>query len=398
MSQAPAQSLALDILAQRLDDQRRRGLARALRGVGPATGPWVRVEGRPVLLMASNDYLGLARHPRLAAAAAEAAGRLGSGSAASRLVSGTLDLHQELEKRIAAFKETEAALFFATGYMANLGAVAGLGRKGDYVVSDALNHASLIDACRLSRAELKVYPHADAAQAEALLAQAPAGALKLLVTDGVFSMDGDLAPLPALMDAARRQGALLVVDDAHATGVWGPRGRGSLDHFGLAPGPELVMVGTFSKALGGLGGFVAGAQTVIDSLIHQARSFLYTTAPPPVQAAVAMEALALVDDEAWRRQRLVELGEVFRRRLHGLGFSLLSTAGPIVPLMVGAAQPALILAAGLLRHGVLAPAMRPPTVPEGASRIRFTITAAHTETDLETAAQALLAASQETSA
>jgi len=204
-----------------------------------------------------------------------------------------------------------------------------------------------------------------------------------------------MAPLPALLGAARRHGALLVVDDAHATGVWGPRGRGSLDHFGLDPTPELVTVGTFSKALGGLGGFVAGAAAVIDSLVHNARSFLYTTAPPPAQVAAAAAALALVDEEAWRRQRLRQLCAGFRARLEGMGFSLLSPAGPIVPLMVGAAQPTLDLAAGLLRRGVLAPAMRPPTVPEGTSRIRLTVTAAHDEQDLETAAQALMAASQE---
>ncbi|MCA1906262.1 MAG: 8-amino-7-oxononanoate synthase, partial [Desulfarculus sp.] len=330
-----------------------------------------------------------------AAAAAAAAADCGSGSGASRLVSGTLDAHLELERAIAAFKETEAALFFPTGYMANLGAVAGLARAGDLIVSDELNHASLIDACRLSRARVEVYPHRDAERAEMLLAQAPAGGLKLLVTDGVFSMDGDLAPLPELLTAARRHGALLVVDDAHATGVWGSTGRGTAEHFGLAPCPELVMVGTFSKALGGLGGFVAGDGVVIASLVNQARSLLYTTAPPPAQLGAALAGLEVIQDEPWRRERLRRLCAGFRARLAGMGFTLLSEAGPIVPLLVGEARQSLAMAEALLRLGVLAPAMRPPTVPEGTSRIRLTVTAAHGEPELELAAAALKAAAEE---
>lgn len=387
---------ALDLLAQRQAAQAARGLARRLWPVGPATGPWVERDGRRVLLMASNDYLGLARHPRLARAAARAAADCGSGSGASRLVSGTLDAHLALERAIAEFKETEAALFFATGYMANLGAVAGLAQAGDTIISDALNHASLIDACRLSRAQVEVYPHGDAAAAEALLAQASGDGLKLLVTDGVFSMDGDLAPLPELLAAARRHQALLVVDDAHATGVWGASGRGTAEHFGLAPCPELVMVGTFSKALGGLGGFVAGDRVVIANLVHQARSLLYTTAPPPAQLGAALAGLQVIQDEPWRREKLHQLCAGFRARLAGLGFTLLSAAGPIVPLLVGDAQRSLAMAEALLRQGVLAPAMRPPTVPEGSSRIRLTVTAAHGEEELELAVRALTRAAEET--
>ena len=387
---------ALDLLAQRQAAQAARGLARRLWPVGPATGPWVERDGRRVLLMASNDYLGLARHPRLARAAARAAADCGSGSGASRLVSGTLDAHLVLERAIAEFKETEAALFFATGYMANLGAVAGLAQAGDTIVSDALNHASLIDACRLSRAQVEVYPHGDAAAAEALLAQASGDGLKLLVTDGVFSMDGDLAPLPELLAAARRHQALLVVDDAHATGVWGASGRGTAEHFGLAPCPELVMVGTFSKALGGLGGFVAGDRVVIANLVHQARSLLYTTAPPPAQLGAALAGLQVIQDETWRRERLHRLCADFRAHLAGLGFTLLSEEGPIVPVLVGEAHQSVAMAEALLRQGVLAPAMRPPTVPENTSRIRLTVTAAHGEEELELAVRALTRAAEET--
>jgi glycine C-acetyltransferase/8-amino-7-oxononanoate synthase len=385
---------ALDILSQRLEDKRRQGLGRRLLALTHLGGPRALLEGRQVLIMASNDYLGLAHHPNLAEAARQAA-TSGTGAGASRLVSGNLTMHAELERDIAAFKHAEAAVFFATGYMANLGAVSGLAGPGDLIVSDALNHASLIDACRLSRAEVRVYPHGDWAAAERLLAGAAPGGLRLLVTDGVFSMDGDLAPLPELLAVARRHQALLVVDDAHATGVWGATGRGSLEQLGLAPSPEVVMVGTFSKALGGLGGFVAGASEVVDSLIQGARSFLYTTAPPPGQIAAAAEALRLVDEEPWRREKLHRLSAGFRQELQGLGFVLLSDSGPIIPLLVGDSHQALAMGQALLKLGVLAPAMRPPTVPMGTSRLRLTVTAAHEPQDLEQALSAITQAAKE---
>jgi len=386
---------ALAALVRRMADRRRDGLHRSLRGVGPAGGPRVIVDGRQVLLMASNDYLGLSRHHRLARAASRAALAHGAGAGASRLISGTLDCHQQLERQIAAFKKTEAALFFCTGYMANVGCVAGLCGAGDFIVSDALNHASLIDACRLGRATVKVYPHADAAAAQALLAQAPAGALKLLITDGVFSMDGDLAPLPELLAVARRHGALLLVDDAHATGVWGAGGRGSLEHFGLAPESDIIQVGTLSKALGGLGGFVAGAAVVIDCLINLARPFVFSTAAPPAQVAAAAEALRVVEDEAHLRHKLHGLCALLRGLLEEGGLRLLSPAGPIIPILVGDAHRALAMGQALLAEGVFAPAIRPPTVPQGSSRIRLTVTAAHEEADMRFAARAVLRAARE---
>lgn len=393
MSPSPGHPLA--VLEQRLARQREAGLGRSLTAVGPATGRRVRIDGRPALLMASNDYLGLTGHPRLAEAACRAAREHGSGSGASRLAAGTLDLHRDLEERIAAFKKTPAALFFSTGYMTNLGAVSGLAGPGDLIVSDELNHASLIDACRLSRAEVKIYPHRDWRAAEALLAAEAPGGMKLLVTDGVFSMDGDLAPLPELLEAARRQSALLLVDEAHATGVWGDTGRGTVEHFGLESSPDLVLVGTFSKALGGLGGFVAADQVVVDMLTNQARSLLYTTAPPPAQAAAAAESLLLVDDEPWRREKLARLCDRLRNNLAGAGLTVLSTQGPIVPVLAGSAQRALDLADGLLKRGIYAPAMRPPTVPQGKSRVRLTVSAGHEEEDMDLAAEALAQSARE---
>ncbi|MCB2187025.1 MAG: 8-amino-7-oxononanoate synthase [Deltaproteobacteria bacterium] len=385
---------ALEVLAGRLADLDQAGLKRRLVSMGPATGARVVIDGRPVILLASNDYLGLARHPRLAAAALRAAQEQGSGSGASRLISGTLDSHLALEAEIAAFKKAPAALYFSSGYLANLGAVTGLTQAGDLIVSDRLNHASLIDACRLSRARRAIYPHGDWRSAGEILAQAPETGLKLIVTDGVFSMDGDLAPLPELLDLARRHDALLVVDDAHATGVWGAEGRGSFEHYGLTPGPQAVMVGTFSKALGGLGGFVAGAREVVDTLVSRARSFLYTTSPPPAQVAVARESLALVREMPELRQKLFALSDLLRRKLEEGGLTVTSPAGPIVPVLVGDTGRALALAAALLDEGVFAPAIRPPTVPPGSSRVRLAVSAAHSEEDVEQAAAAVLRAAR----
>jgi glycine C-acetyltransferase/8-amino-7-oxononanoate synthase len=385
---------ALEAVSRRLADLARQGLERRLTPMGPRTGPRVMVDGRDCLLMASNDYLGLANHPRLAEAALEAVLTQGAGSGASRLVSGTLDGHAELERAVAEFKRAPAALTLSTGYMTNLAVVAGLAGPGDLVVSDELNHASIIDACRLSRARVRVYPHGDAAAAAEML-EAEAAELKLLVTDGVFSMDGDVAPLPELLAAASRAGALAVVDDAHATGVWGASGRGTAEHFGLEPPEHLVMVGTFSKALGGAGGFVAADRRVLDLLVHRARPLLYSTAPPPGQAAAALAALQLVDQAPELRERLWALCARLRAGLAGLGLRLASASGPIAPVLTGGNRAALALGRGLWERGVYAPAIRPPTVPEGAARVRLTVTAAHSEEDVDQALEALAGAAKE---
>ncbi|MCF8033532.1 MAG: 8-amino-7-oxononanoate synthase [Desulfarculaceae bacterium] len=386
---------ALQALAQRARDTQALGLERGLISMGPACGRWVMVQGRRCLLMASNDYLGLAGHPRLAQAAVEAAGACGTGSGASRLISGTLDSHLELERAIAQFKHAEAALFFPTGYTTNLGVISGLAREGDLIVSDRLNHASLIDACRLAKAGVRVYPHGEAAAAAEMLAQGPDSGLKLLVTDGVFSMDGDIAPLAELRQAAREAGGLLVIDDAHATGVYGAAGRGSLEHLGLEPTPEVVMVGTFSKALGGLGGYVAGAREVIQTLVDHSRPFIYSTAPPPAQAAVARAGLELVDAEPWRRDKLRELSALLRTELAEAGLTALSQEGPIVPVLVGEPAKTVALGRALTRRGVFAPAVRPPTVPPGSSRIRLTVTAAHEPEDMKLAVRVMTEAARE---
>lgn len=390
----PLSNSALDELEKRLGRIDEAGLTRILRTIGPVNDPRITIGGRECLLMASNDYLGLNRHPRLAEAALEAALTCGTGSGASRLISGTLDAHVELEHGIAQFKHAEAALFMSTGYMTNLSVITGLAGPGDLIVSDELNHASIIDACRLSRAEVKVYPHRDSFTAYDLLAESHAP-LKLLVTDGVFSMDGDLAPLPELLSAAQRTGALLVVDDAHGTGVWGPTGRGTVEHFNITPPPDLVMVGTFSKALGGQGGFCASSRAVIDTLVNKARPFLYSTAPPPAQLHAARAALELVDKEPELRERLHSLCARFRQGISELGLSLVSAEGPIVPVLVGEARQTLAMAKALLDQGVYVPAIRPPTVPEGTCRLRFTVTAAHRPEDIDQAVSALSAASKE---
>ena len=381
-------------LKTRMDRLAQAGLTRRLTPTGPSAGRHVVVDGDRLLLMAGNDYLGLANHPRLALAAAEAAKKWGTGSGASRLVSGTLDCHVALEKAMAGFKGAEKAVFLATGYMTNLAAVAGLTQSGDLIVSDSLNHASIVDACRLSRAEVRVFPHCDPEKADKRLSGGGFG-LKLLVTDSVFSMDGDMAPLPELLAVCRKHGALLMVDDAHATGVWGRRGRGSLEHFGLEHAPDVVVASTFSKALGGFGGAVCGAEEVIDTLVHQARSLLYTTAPPPPQAAASLEALRLVDDEPWRREKVLKLSQRFREGVHALGFTTFSGSGPIVPVLVGRADHSLAVGLALRKHGVFAPAMRPPTVPEGSSRIRFALSAHLEESDLDIALNALEKAAKE---
>jgi 8-amino-7-oxononanoate synthase len=390
-----AANSALSELERRLGCIDDAGLTRILRAIGPVNDPHITIGGRDCLLMASNDYLGLNRHPRLAEAALEAALTSGTGSGASRLISGTLDAHEELESDIARFKHAEAALFMSTGYMTNLSVITGLAGPGDLIVSDELNHASIIDACRLSRAEVKVYPHCKHSAAYDRLAESEAR-LKLLVTDGVFSMDGDIAPLPALLSAAQKAGALLVVDDAHGTGIWGATGRGTVEHFSITPPPDLVMVGTFSKALGGQGGFCASSRMVIDTLINRARPFLYSTAPPPSQLQAARAALKLMDEEPELRQRLHALCARLRNGIADLGLSLVSSEGPIVPVLVGEARRTLALAKALLERGVYVPAIRPPTVPEGTCRLRFTVTAAHTPEDIDQAVSALASAIEET--
>ncbi len=372
-----------------LDHIRAAGLWRELRRIEGAVDTWVEVDGRRALLLCSNNYLGLANHPALADAAADAARRYGVGAGASRLISGSLAIHRDLETRLARFEHTEAAVLFPTGYHANLGAITALVGKGDAVFSDRLNHASIIDGCRLSGADVHVYPHADVEALGALLRRHPARR-RLVVTDSVFSMDGDHAPLRAIAAVAAAHGALLMVDEAHATGVEGPNGAGLVEALALG-GAVDVQMGTLGKALGAAGAFVAGSARLVDLLVNRARSLIYTTAlPPPVVAAVDA-ALDVVAREPERRTRLAALSQRLRSRLRELGFEVPDGSGPIIPVIAGTSERALAWSRGLLAHGVFVQAIRPPTVPPGTARLRVTLMATHTDADLEHAVAAFAA-------
>jgi glycine C-acetyltransferase/8-amino-7-oxononanoate synthase len=359
-------------------------LTRRLLPLESGTGPVVRIDGRDVLLFASNDYLGLARHPRVVAAAVEATQVYGAGSGAARLVSGSLPPHQQLEDALARFKRLESALTFGSGYLANIGAIPALIGRGGLILADRLCHASLIDGCRLSGADFRVYRHNDMEHLGALLGKRRKGRPTLIVTDGVFSMDGDLAPLPALAALAEAYEADLYVDDAHGTGVMGEKGRGTAEHYGLASRLPLQM-GTLGKALGSSGAFIAGPGHSIRYLLQRCRSFMFATAPTPASAAAALAALHIVQQEPERRRRLWENRERFFTGLGRLGFTLAPSVTPIMPIVVGRAETAMRLADNLLAGGIFAPAVRPPTVPADTSRIRVTVTAEHTAAQIDQA-------------
>ncbi|MCC6765554.1 MAG: 8-amino-7-oxononanoate synthase [Deltaproteobacteria bacterium] len=368
---------------------RTAGLWRELRRIEGPVDTWVTVDGVRALALCSNNYLGLANHPTLAAAAARAAAAYGVGAGASRLISGSLAIHRDLEARLARFEHTEAALLFPTGYHANVGAITTLVRRGDAVFSDRLNHASIIDGCRLSGADVHVYPHADAAALDALLARA-AARRRLVVTDSVFSMDGDHAPLGEICRVAAARDAMVMVDEAHATGVEGPTGAGLVEALGLG-GAVTVRMGTLGKALGGAGAFVAGSRALVDLLVNRARSFIYTTALPPPVVAAADAALDVVAREPERRARLGALSATLRGRLRALGFEISAGAGPIIPVIAGTSERALAWSRGLLERGVFVQAIRPPTVPDGTARLRVTLMATHTDQDVEYAVTAFAA-------
>ena len=374
-------------LSERLTGLRRAGLERRMRTVEGAQGPRVKLDGAEVLLLCSNNYLGLADHPRVREAAAEAAQRFGAGSGASRLISGTMTLHGKLERRLAEFKGTEAALLFGSGYLANTGAIAALAGHGGVVFSDELNHASIIDGCRLSRAEVFVYRHRDLEHLEYGLNQAGARA-ELIVTDGVFSMDGDVAPLVELAELARRRGCRLMVDEAHATGALGPGGRGSVAAAGLS-GEVDVVVGTLGKALGGYGAYVCGSAELVDLLVNVARPFIFSTAPPPPSVGAALAALSLLTDRPGLVEQLRRNAATLREALGTAGLPVGASRTQIVPVVVGDARRAVALCERALDGGVFAQAIRPPTVPEGTSRLRLTVIANHRADELQRAARVI---------
>jgi 8-amino-7-oxononanoate synthase len=380
---------AMTDIVTALDELRRAGLYRTMRMVQSAQGPRVMLDGEDVLLLCSNDYLGLAGHPAVRAAAAQAADRWGAGAGASRLVSGNMRIHRELEEELAEFKGHDDCVLFGSGFLANTGVISALAGPGEVILSDALNHASIVDGCRQSRAETIVYEHCDLDSLADGLARA-AGRPSLIVTDGVFSMDGDLAPVDGIVELARRHGARIVVDEAHATGVLGPGGRGLVAALGLEHEVDVV-VGTLSKALGSYGAFVCGDRQIIDFLVNRARTLIFSTALPPPSVAAAAAALRLVRADPTIVERLWSNARLLRRELAAAGFAVAPGDMPIVPLMVGSPHDAVRLCEIGLRGGVFAQAIRPPTVPEGTSRLRAVTMATHSETDLVNAAAALAA-------
>jgi len=369
-------------------------LRRQLRLLSGPQGPLIRFEGREVIHLAGNNYLGLADHPALAEAAAGAASEWGSSAAASPLISGYMEPHEALSRRLAHFKDKEAAILFGSGFLANLGLISSLAGEGDAVFSDRLNHASITDGCRLSRAKVHVFEHNDMNNLEDKLKRATGVRRRLIVVDGVFSMDGDLAPLGDLADLAEDYGAILLVDEAHATGVIGPEGKGAAAHFGVQAGVGVSM-GTLGKALASYGAFACSEPNVIDYLVNRARTFIYSTALPPSVLAAAGAALDLASGEEGerRRRRLANLCGIFRAGLEGMGFETPERAGgaevPIFPIVVGGAEDALALANHMLAAGVFVLAIRPPTVPEGTCRLRATLIATHTEAQIGHALNAL---------
>ncbi len=363
------------------------GLRRRLRVLQEAPGPWASLDGRRVLLLCSNDYLDLASHPAVKAAAQEAIEVWGCGSGSARLISGTLEPHRALEERLACFLGTESALLFGSGYLANLGAITALAGPGDAIYSDELNHASIVDGCRLSGARVYVYPHGNMEALEDMLRAAVPSRRCLIITEGLFSMEGDLAPLPDLARLAVRYGALLMVDDAHGIGVLGEGGRGSLEHLGLETGVH-VLVGTLGKALGSGGAFVAGSRDLVDFLVNRARPFIFSTALAPALAAAALSALDLVRTEPQRRRDLLAGASYLRDGLCGLGFQVLGADTAILPVLIGDPAGAMEMSRRLLEAGVYAPGLRPPTVPPGACRLRCSVMSTHRKEDLDLALEA----------
>ena len=377
--------MAMHDLTAELERLRAAGLYRQRRVRQP---PQARTEGRPLLTFCSNDYLGLANHPAVIEALQQGADRWGVGSGSAHLVSGHSAAHQALEEDLAEFTQRPQALLFSTGYMANLGVISALTGRGDTVFEDRLNHASLLDGTLLARATLRRYPHADAAELARLM---QSSAPRLIATDGVFSMDGDLAPLPALGLIARQSDTWLLVDDAHGLGVLGREGRGSLDHFGLDSVQVPILMGTLGKAFGTFGAFVAGSVDLIETLIQRARPYIYTTATPPALAEATRVSLALARRDEWRRERLQTLIRRFRAGAAQLGLPLVDSPTPIQPLMAGNSERALSWSRALESRGIQVIAIRPPTVPEGSARLRITLSATHTDADLHRLLDALAA-------
>ncbi|MCP3677289.1 MAG: 8-amino-7-oxononanoate synthase [Deltaproteobacteria bacterium] len=380
--------MALDFIEEELHGLRERGLYRAIRGIDTPQGPRIEIDGREVINLSSNNYLGLADHPKVKDGAVKALQRYGAGAGASRLVSGDMQPHRKLEARLARFKGSEAALLFNSGYHANLGIITALVGRGDVILSDRLNHASIIDAAILSRATLKRYPHCDVEILERLLMEHRQSRRRLIVTDGLFSMDGDIAPLKEIATLAERYDAILMVDDAHATGALGESGRGSLEHHGIT-NSNIIQMGTLGKAIGSFGGFVTGSRELIDYLINRARPFVFTTALPPSICAASSAALEIITEEAEMITALQERAAFMRNALKAAGLNTMTSESHIIPLLIGDPERAIAASDRLLKEGLYVQAIRPPTVPKGTSRLRITVMANHTLGDLRYAVKSI---------
>jgi glycine C-acetyltransferase len=377
----------LAYLGEELESLKQQNLYRRFRILEDEQKAHTTFDRRSVVNLSSNNYLGLTTHPRLRARALEAIERYGVGSGSVRTIAGTMDLHMELERRLAEFKKVESVVVFQSGFTANAGTVSAILTKDDVVISDELNHASIIDGCRLSRATIKVFPHKDADAARRIVKALPSTQRRLLITDGVFSMDGDLGPLPALCDLAEETGCIMMVDDAHASGVFGENGRGTIDHFGVH-GRVDIQVGTLSKAIGALGGYVAGNRNLIEFLYHRARPFLFSTSHPPAVAAACIAALDVLMEEPEIMERLWENTRYFKAGLERLGFDTGISESPITPVIAGDTAKANTLSDRLFQEGVFAQAIGYPTVPRERARVRTIVTATHTREDLQFALDA----------
>lgn len=377
----------LNDLTEYLRSRERKKLYRRRLTLENAQNMRVSVDGREYVAFCSNDYLGLASHPRLIAAVCEGASRYGVGAGASHLISGHSLAHHALEGALANFTGLPHALLFSTGYMANAGVVTALADRGDAIFADKLNHASLNDAVLVSRAKFSRYPHLDMNALERQLSVSHAKR-KLVITDAVFSMDGDIAPVPDLLALCEKYDAWLMLDDAHGFGVLGPQGRGILAHFNISS-PRIIYMATLGKAAGVFGAFVAAQAEVIETLIQQARSYIYTTATPPLLSHALLKSLVLIENEEWRREKLAQLIAALKQELHPLRWKLLPSATPIQPLIIGENEKALRISEALRERGILVPAIRPPTVPQGASRLRISLSAAHKVEDIAHLATAL---------
>jgi glycine C-acetyltransferase len=369
-------------LSAEIDALKNQGVFRPLRVLNDEQKASTVVDGRSTVNLSSNNYLGLTTHPRLREKAIEAIERFGVGTGSVRTIAGTMAMHLELERKLAEFKQTEAVVVFQSGFTANAGTVSAVLSKEDVIISDALNHASIIDGCRLSRAAIRVFPHKDVDAARDILRDLMPGQRKLLITDGVFSMDGDLGPLPALCDLAEEYGAIMMVDDAHASGVFGRHGRGTVDHFGMH-GRVDIQVGTLSKAIGALGGYVAGSRALIEFLHHRARPFLFSTSHPPSVVATCMAAIDLLLEEPQIIDRLWDNTRFFKAGLVALGFNTGISESPITPVIVGDGALSMKLSDRLFEEGVFAQGIAFPTVARDAARVRTIVTATHTRDELQ---------------